>query len=177
MKILAFGATNNVDSINKQFAHFTANLFEFAEIELIDLNDFECPIYSPDRQKNGYPSEIISFMEKLELSDLVIISFAEYNGSYTSAFKNLFDWCSTYKGKTFESTPIILLSTSNGERGGATVLSAALDRFPRHGATILGSFSLPFFDKNFSKEFGITDNQLNQTFNELIESIKKKIFS
>ncbi|MFM7661308.1 MAG: NADPH-dependent FMN reductase [Bacteroidota bacterium] len=149
MKILAFGASNNEISINQQLAFYTASLFENSQLDLLDLNDFECPIYSPQRQKQGFPSPIIDFFNKMEEADLIIISFAEYNGSYTSAFKNIFDWLSTYKSLTFENFHFLLMSTSPGAQGGISVLETALDRFPRHGAKIHGSFSLPYFHDNF----------------------------
>lgn len=152
MKILAFGASNSLNSINKNFAFYTASLFKKASIELLDLNEFECAIYSPQRQKQGFPIEVIRFVEKLEEADLIIISFAEYNGSYTTAFKNIFDWISTYKSGTFENCHFLLMATSTGPRGGATVLESAINRFPRHGATILGSFNLPSYHDNYCKE-------------------------
>lgn len=173
MKILAFGASNSLNSINKKLAHYTAQLFYDASLDLIDLNDFECVIYSPERQTEGFPDQIKVFMRKIEEADIIIISFAEYNGSYTTAFKNIFDWCSTYKGKTFENKNFILLSTSNGARGGEGVLQAALDRFPRHGANILTSYSLPFFNENYNEYDGIT----NQEFKNNITLVKEMISS
>jgi NAD(P)H-dependent FMN reductase len=170
MKILAFGASNSRDSINKKLAHYTAQLFKNAEYDLIDLNDFECAIYSPEREKEGFPVQIIEFMEKLENADLIIISFAEYNGSYTTAFKNIFDWCSTFKGKTFETKNFILLATSNGARGGIGVLQSALERFPRHGAQILGTLALPFFHNNFDEKLGIINPEIKEKLLAIIEN-------
>jgi chromate reductase len=173
MKILAFGASNSRNSINKKLAHYTAQLFYDASLDLIDLNDFECNIYSPERQIEGFPDQIKVFMDKIEKADLIIISFAEYNGSYTTAFKNIFDWCSTYRGKTFENKNFILLSTSNGARGGEGVLQTALDRFPRHGAHILTYYSLPFFNENYNENEGIT----NEEFKNKISLVKEIISS
>jgi NAD(P)H-dependent FMN reductase len=177
MKILAFGASNSKDSINKKLAHHIANLFINAEYDLIDLNDYECAIYSPEREKEGFPIQIQTFMNKLEEADLIIISFAEYNGSYTTAFKNIFDWCSTYKGKTFENKSFILLSTSMGPRGGVGVLEAALERFPRHGAEILASFSLPYFNENFNELDGITHNELKVEISSFVEKLSIQLAS
>jgi NAD(P)H-dependent FMN reductase len=66
MKILAFGASNNLNSINQNLAFYTARLFENTQLDLIDLNDFECAIYSPQRQKEGFPSQIINFFNKMD---------------------------------------------------------------------------------------------------------------
>ncbi len=169
MKILAFGASYSSTSINKQFASFAAKQFVGNEIEVLDLNYFDVPIFTVDREaKEGHPALVKEFVSKIEQADLVIISMAEHNGSYTAAFKNLFDWASRVKSKTFEAKKLFLLSTSDGSRGGASVLAAALERFPRHGAEILASFSLPNFSSNFDSENGIVDGELKSKFNENI---------
>ncbi|MEO0877483.1 MAG: NAD(P)H-dependent oxidoreductase, partial [Bacteroidota bacterium] len=55
-KILAFGASNSRNSINKQLASYAAGQLTDATITLLDLNDFEMPIYSIDREKeSGIP--------------------------------------------------------------------------------------------------------------------------
>ena len=55
-KILAFGGSNSKASINQQFAHWAASQVKDATLILPDLNDFEMPIYSIDREKeSGFP--------------------------------------------------------------------------------------------------------------------------
>ena len=55
-KVIAFGASNSRNSINKKLATFAANQLSDAEITILDLNDFEMPIYSIDREEeNGIP--------------------------------------------------------------------------------------------------------------------------
>jgi chromate reductase len=94
-KIVAFGASSSVNSINKQFASFVANKISNSELIILDLNDFEMPIYSEDRERfEAIPSLAYDFKAILKNADGIIISFAEHNGSYTAAFKNIFDWIS-----------------------------------------------------------------------------------
>lgn len=177
MKVLAFGASYSRESINKQFAHFAARYFVHptVEMELLDLNQFQLPIFTVDIEKEqGHPQAVHDFVAKLDSADLIIISMAEHNGSYTSAFKNLFDWASRVKGNTFENKKIFLLSTSTGGRGGAGVIAAARDRFPRHGAEIVGQFSLPFFDKNFNPQQGITDPALRSEFELIVQLVRSR---
>jgi NAD(P)H-dependent FMN reductase len=173
MKIIAFGASTSKSSINQQFAHYVALLFEHAEVVTLHLSDYECAIYSDDRETEGIPSVVIDFMEKLKSADLVVLSLAEHNGSYTAAFKNLFDWCSRYQQKTFENIRFFLLSTSPGPRGGMGVMTAALERFPRHQAIILDHFSLPNFQTNFRPNEGITDEVLFLSLQEKIQQIQQ----
>ena len=171
-KILAFGASNSQNSINKKLASYTANLFENATVEVLDLNDFEMPIYSIDREKkDGLPQLAHDFYDKITSCDLLIVSFAEYNGAYTSAFKNIFDWSSRVNSKTFQEKPTLLMSTATGPRGGATVLEIAKNRFPFQGADLKGSFILPSFNANFNDETGITDLELKQGLLKLVNEI------
>ncbi len=173
-KILAFGASNSSDSINKQLAKYASGLFQNATIELLDLNDFEMPIYSKDREKkDGFPQLAHDFYNKIGASDFVLISFAENNGNYTTAFKNILDWTSRINGKTFQEKPMLLLATSPGARGGSTVLDIALKRMPFQGGIVKGSFSLPSFQQNFDIEKGIISNkELDDELRKIIGSIE-----
>ena len=173
MKIIAFGASTSKSSINQQFAEHVAQIFQGAEVCTLRLSDYECALYSEDRETEGIPSVVIDFMEKLKCADLVVLSLAEHNGSYTAAFKNLFDWCSRYQQKTFENIRFFLLSTSPGPRGGMGVMTAALERFPRHQAIILDHFSLPSFQQNFQPDKGITDEVLFLSLQEKIQQIQQ----
>lgn len=61
-KILAFGASNSINSLNKKLAVYAANQIEEAEITILDLNDFEMPIYNIDREKeSGIPDLAAQF--------------------------------------------------------------------------------------------------------------------
>ncbi|MEM6320191.1 MAG: NAD(P)H-dependent oxidoreductase [Bacteroidota bacterium] len=164
-KILAFGASNSSTSINKQFAQFASGQLTDVEVTLLDLNDFEMPIYSIDREKeSGIPPEAVAFKNHIKAADGILISFAEYNSSYTSAFKNIYDWVSRYEKDVWEQKPMFLMSTSPGKRGGKTVLAAALARYEQKNENTMVTFSLPSFYENFSKAEGITDETLLADF-------------
>lgn len=172
-KIVAFGASTSRNSINRDFARFAALSFSNCEAEIIDLNDFPVPLFSVDLEREtGIPEKAKEFCHKLREADLVIISLAEHNGSYTAAFKNLFDWMSRYRSNFFEAKNIFLLSTSPGSRAGLNVMEAALKRFPRHGAVIAGHFSLPEFSRNFRNGAGITDSMLSSDFEKVLMQVK-----
>ena len=90
-KILAFGASSSNNSMNKKLASFVANKIAPREAILIDLNDYEMPIYSDDRKRDsGIPKKAYDFKNLIKTSEGIIISFAEHNGSYTAAFKNIY---------------------------------------------------------------------------------------
>jgi len=174
MKILAFGGSSSTKSINKQLATYTTTLFETGEIEILDLNDFEMPLFSVDKEAlSGFPSEAHNFLQKISQTDVLIISLAEHNGSYSVAFKNILDWASRIDGKVFQNKPMLLMATSDGRRGGKSVLEAAMSRFPFMGGNIISTFSLPEFNKNFSKNQGILDTELKNELLQAIDNIVK----
>ncbi|MEM6431148.1 MAG: NAD(P)H-dependent oxidoreductase [Deinococcota bacterium] len=74
---------------------YTASLLKDVKAEVVDLNDYEIPLYSVDRQKElGIPEQAEQFYKKIGDADALLISYAEHNGFYTAVYKNLFDWAS-----------------------------------------------------------------------------------
>lgn len=105
-KIIAFGASNSSKSINKQFATYAINQLPTAEKTILDLNDYEMPIYSIDREKaDGVPDLARQFKAQILANDGIIISFAEHNGAYSTAFKNIFDWISRIEKDVWGNNP------------------------------------------------------------------------
>ena len=173
MKILAFAASNSKNSINKKLVSHVAHLVQNASVHLLDLNDYEMPIYSIDReQETGIPQLAHDFYNQITNADFIMISFAEYNGSYSSAFKNIFDWISRVNGKTFQNKPMLLLSTSPGPRGGATVLETAKNRFPFQGGNVVASLAFPSFNDNFNDEKGIINKELKEEIERIVREIE-----
>ena len=162
MKIIAFAASNSKKSINKQLVAYAASLVADAQVEVLDLNDYELPLFSVDKEQElGQPQLAQDFFAKIGSSDALIISFAEHNGSYTAAYKNLFDWCSRIDQKIFQNKPTVLLSTSPGPGGAASVLAAAVNSAPYFNAVLKASLSIPSFYQNFDTETGeITNNEI-----------------
>lgn len=171
-KILTLGASNSSQSINKILANYTASLIPDAEITLLDLNDFEVTLYSVDREsQSGIPTLIKDFYQKISEADAIILSLAEYNGSYTSAFKNILDWATRINQKVWQNKPMLLLSTSPGGRGGATVLESAKQTFPHLGAQVIATFSLPSFHENFSTVQGIQNPEFKEAHQKAVATI------
>ena len=171
-KIIAFAGSSSKNSINKQLVTYVASQFENVACEILDLNDYEMPIYSADREiEFGVPKLAIDFFEKLGSADLILISLAEHNGAYSVAFKNIFDWTSRHNNKLFQQKQMLLMATSPGPRGGLGVLEMAKDRFPRHDANVVATFSLPSFRDNFDPAIGITNEALKIELQTIVKAI------
>lgn len=178
MKILAFAGSNSEKSINFQLVNYASTFFGSDEVNLCKISHYETHLYSPEREKEfGIPERVIDFAKQISSADLILLSLAEHNGSYSAAFKNLYDWMSRIPNrKVFDGKPLILLSTSPGARGGASVMAAASDRFPRDGAELIGFFSLPSFFENFNEtDFRIKNPLLYDEFYAMIEKAKMKL--
>ena len=173
MKILAIGGSNSSSSINLKLANYAASLFTSESTISYDLSSIDLPLFSVDIERtDGIHPIAIAFAEEIDRSDLIVISLAENNGSYNAAFKNLMDWTSRIKErKTWGNKDMLLMATSPGKRGGATVLEGATAYFPRLGATIVGTFSLPNFYENFSDEEGIQNVLLKKELVDLIGTL------
>ncbi|MBO6186011.1 MAG: NAD(P)H-dependent oxidoreductase [Chryseobacterium sp.] len=173
MKILAIAGSNSDTSINKQLVSYAASLIENAEVEIVDMNDFEMPIYKHQREvESGVPQEAKNLAEKIDAADMLLVSLAEHNGTYSTAFKNVFDWTSRIKGrKVWNDIPMFLMATATGPRGGLGVLEAASKRFPLHAGNIVETFTLPHFNDNFDKENQKISNEEKNS--ELTEKIAK----
>jgi len=174
--IVAFGASSSKKSINKRFARYTAQQIANSEIIILDLNDFEMSIFSVDREKeSGIPDLAHKFKDYMKKADGIIISFAEHNGSYSAAFKNILDWVSRIDGNIWMNKPMLLLATSPGNRGGRTVLDIGVNKLKFMNTNTIVHFSLPSFYKNFSEDTGISDETILGNYTQQLEAFKKAI--
>lgn len=174
MKLLALAASSSRKSINKQLANYAAGLLADAEIELLDINDYEMALYSSDREEeSGIPQLAHDFRDKIAQADAIVIAFAEHNGSYTAAFKNLFDWTSRIDMKVYQSKPMVMLATSPGPGGAANVLNTATTSAPYFAGDVKASLSIPSFYDNFDMAEGkLTNEALNGQLIEVMAHLK-----
>ena len=173
MKILAFGASNSKNSINKQLATYAASLVENAEVETLDINDYEMPIFSIDRENEiGQHPLAKDFCQKIAQADALIISYSEHNGTYSAAYKNLFDWASRVVQKVYQEKPMIILATSPGPGGAASVLNTAVTSAPFFSASVVGSLSVPNFFDNFDQDKQVLVNdELAQELQTIVNKL------
>jgi NAD(P)H-dependent FMN reductase len=178
MKILAIPATNSRTGINRQLLMAAARVLEDglvagAQVELIDLNDYEMPIYSPERERDlGVPEQARRLFAQIGAADGVIVSFAEHNGSYTAAWKNVYDWMSRIDRAVYQGKRVVMLAATPGRRGGAGVLGGATVSAPFFGAELVGSLGIPSFGANFDAETGeLTDPELRASLDKTLASL------
>ncbi|GAA06541.1 NADPH-dependent FMN reductase [Photobacterium leiognathi] len=173
MKLLAFAATNSQQSINRALVTYAASQVNADEVEILDLNDFEMAIYSIDRENaSGIPEQAQLFFDKIGQADAILISFAEHNGTYTAAYKNIFDWASRINQKFYQQKPVLMLATSPGPGGAKNVLDTAVTSAPFFDANVVGSLSIPSFYENFDLE---KQTLINEELNSQLISLVAKL--
>ncbi|MBT8254860.1 MAG: NAD(P)H-dependent oxidoreductase [Bacteroidia bacterium] len=175
--IIAFGGSNSSKSINKALAIHAASMLKDVDVTVLDLNDYKLPVFSIDLEnESGIPENAQRFLNRLHSADAIVLSLAEHNGAYSTAFKNIFDWMSRIDGKLWHNTPMLLMATSPGKRGGKSVLEIAKSRFPFMGGNIVADFSLPSFYENFN-DGKITDKTLQEELAAAVDILGNELKS
>lgn len=164
-KILAFAGSNSSTSVNRQLVEYAASKSNNHEVTLINLTDYDTPLFSEDLEKeSGVPESIQKLKAVFEEHDAFMISSPEHNGMMPAFFKNSMDWLSRAGGKIFQEKPVLLMSTSPGPRGGQTNLANMKNVFPHWGASaVFADFSVGSFYQAFDAEAGTFTNSDDET--------------
>ena len=109
-KIIAFAGSNSKTSINKELATYASSLVENVEVTILDLNNFNLPIYGVDiENENGIPDKAHKFLEAIKLSDGIVLSLADFSGIFCieSQCSTIFPFRSNLKKSivTYSSPP------------------------------------------------------------------------
>jgi NAD(P)H-dependent FMN reductase len=129
VKLLVFAGSTRKASFNRQLAHVAATMGRAAgaEVTLMDLADFDIPMYNADLESQGTPADVMKLKKIMFAHSAWIICSPEYNGSYTALLKNTIDWASSpvksdpewsSGSKAFMGKVVGLLSASPGALGG-----------------------------------------------------------
>lgn len=131
VKLLFFAGSARNASLNKRLAKAASKQAEQfgADVTLIDLKDFDMPIYCGDLEKEkGIPEAAQKLAGLLDCHDGVFIATPEYNSSITPLLKNTLDWVSRIRNdNTPPQTPwqgkvYVIGATSMGLMGGLRVI-------------------------------------------------------
>lgn len=97
MEILIFAGSTRQDSYNRKLAKAAAEIAtgQGAQATLLELADYDIPLYNADLEARGTPPDVIRFKQALHSHAAWIICCPEYNGSYPALLKNALDWASS----------------------------------------------------------------------------------
>ena len=125
-KVLALAGSLRSGSWNKKLIRIAAEIArqQGAEVTLIDLRDYQLPIFDEDLESaSGLPANGRKLKDLFIGHDALLLACPEYNSSITGVLKNTIDWVSrpaqnekplaAFKGKV-----CCLLAASPGALGG-----------------------------------------------------------
>jgi len=124
MNILAFSGSTRAASWNTKLVELAAQAVHDMPVTLINLRDFELPLFNEDLEEERGTPEAATRLKSLFLSHQgLLISSPEYNSSLAPVLKNALDWVSRpAPGETslaaFRGKAAALLSASPGALGG-----------------------------------------------------------
>jgi len=127
--LLVFAGSTRKQSFNRRLAQATAAMARETgvQVTLLELSDFDIPMYNADLEAQGTPADVLRLKQILWEHPAWIICAPEYNGSYTALLKNTIDWASRpVKGhpdwqdgiRPFRGKVAGMLSASPGALGG-----------------------------------------------------------
>ena len=124
------------------------------EVELINLENLELPLYTPPAEKHSIPEQAISLSEKFRKCDGMIIAAPEYNGSIPPVLTNAIAWISRAGDKDWRAgfnQKIVQLASHSGS-GGFKLLLALRMQLVHLGATVMAREILVNSSKPFNQD-------------------------
>jgi len=180
-KILFLAGSVRKGSINKTLASLAANMAEDAgaDVTLIDLKDYEMPIYNGDLEKEqGLPENAKKLKQLFIEHDGFFIASPEYNSSYSALLKNTIDWLSrphkdnelplsAYKGKV-----AALGATSPGALGGLRGLVVLRMLLGNIGVTVIPpQIAIAAGFKAFDSEGKLVDDNQQKMLRSVVDEL------
>jgi NAD(P)H-dependent FMN reductase len=144
VKVVAFAGSLRKDSFNAQLVKVAglAALNAGAEVEVVNLADFDIPFFNEDLEAQQVPAGVAKLKQKVAQADALLVASPEYNGSISGVLKNALDWLSRTEADqkpAFRDTTVALLSTSPGGLGGIRGLNHVRDIFVGMGSLVLSN--------------------------------------
>jgi len=153
--------------------------FELAEAEIIDLDEYQFPVFNERLRLQERPAErVLDFAQRIINADGIIVVTPEYNGGYPASLKNVIDLLYD----EWRRKPVAISTVSDGPFGGSQVLvSLQFTLWKIKAWPVSAFFPVPEVDSAFDENGNALDriktNKRAQTFlNELfwcIEAVHK----
>jgi NAD(P)H-dependent FMN reductase len=187
IKILAFAGATRKGSLNKKLAKLAAKGAEAAgaDVTVIDLRDFQMPLYDGDLESaEGLPEKAREFKKLLVDSDGILIASPEYNSGYSAVLKNAIDWASRTSAEgepsllAFTGKYAALLSASPGALGGIRGLYQLRELLQNINVTVMPKMqAIPKAHEAFDEQGALKDEKLSKSVHnigaELVATLQK----
>lgn len=178
-RILAFSGSARQESANQQLVESAATVLRGlgADVTVINLRDFEMPLYNQDIEAEGFPDAVLKLKEIAKDHDGYLVSSPEYNGSISPLLKNAIDWLSrpapdeppmaAFAGKTGA-----IMSASPGPMGGIRALPHVRQIFSGLGITLVsGQLALGSSGSAFNEDGSLSVDRNASTLSKICQDL------
>lgn len=138
--IFTLAGSNSEVSINQEVAKQIA---EDLCCFYYDTRRIDIPVYNRD---NSITSEILNLYNLMCEYEYIIFVLPEYNGNFSSFFKNIVDELSIHTRYFLENKKVFLVSATPGKKGGIGVRDIAHTTFEHFGAKVIGTYGIAEYD-------------------------------
>ena len=145
---------------------------------LVDLTDFDVPLYNADIEDgSGIPHPVVEFRRLVATHQGMIIATPGYNGFVTPLLLNMLFWASRPSpaddfGAVFQNKPVALLASSPGRLGGVRVIPRLRDVVAELGMVPVPGFTtVPQAGEAFTPRGRLADASLESGLTTLIDRL------
>ncbi|MFC4078247.1 NADPH-dependent FMN reductase [Salinithrix halophila] len=175
MKIIAVSGSMNATSTTRQAVKIImkAAAEAGADTELIDLREWDLPMYDCRPDENTYPERVHTFRKKMLDADGFILGSPQYHGSITGCLKNALDFIGA---RELEGKFVALVGTAGGMMGATDTLNT-LNIICRtlHAWPLPSMPSVPRSYDAFLPDGNLKDEKLQQRIETLGEQLVRAI--
>jgi chromate reductase, NAD(P)H dehydrogenase (quinone) len=185
-KILAFAGSMRRDSLNKKtvLIAVAGARKAGADVTVIDLKDFDVPLYDGDDEAaDGLPENAEHLQDLMLEADGFLIASPEYNSGISGTLKTFIDWTSRPRGELkagacYAGKYASIMSASPGGLGGIRALPNVRTILASMGVNVLAEdFALAkaheAFDEDGNAKAEFVQNALEKLGANLAEILKK----
>lgn len=184
--ILALAGSTRKDSFNRKLIHTAVRLAEQqgAKVTLIELKDYELPLYQGDLEADsGVPDAAIELKKLFLAHQGILIAAPEYNGSITALLKNTIDWVSRPTSKLeggnngaapYQGKVVGLMAASPGALGGLRGLVHVRQILTNLGCIVHPSqVAIGAAGQAFDADGQLKDDKQRQMVSDLVKQVNQ----
>ncbi len=161
------------DSYNTALLHAAVDLMpDGMLLDIIDIASL--PMFNQDFEK-PFPESVVTFRDKLNKADAILIATPEYNSSLTGALKNAIDWASRSPQAPLPGKPAAIMGASTGKFGTIRAQLHLRQVLTHVGAQPLGKpeVLVARAEKAFDADGKLVDETTRGFLRELLLALKK----
>jgi len=162
-RILAFSGSARKESLNRKLLAVTVQALRDAGavVNVLDLNEFELPLYHGDLEdQRGLPPVAAKLIELITSHRGLLIASPEYNSFPTPLLKNTIDWCTRGEDNPFVGRAAAVVSASPGVFGGVRSNQHVRHLLLHLGCHVVpGTVTLPRAPDAFDDAGGLQDER------------------